>query len=184
MKILDLIQTRRTIHSYTEEKVSREVIENSILAAIHAPNHKMTWPWRFIVAGAQVRKKLGDLSVKLKSNKSPMTDVAEKAMRKKYNDEGSLVIAAISKSENPATLKEDYAAMACAIQNMSLYLHEQGFGSKWSTGAIIAHNETYKMLDWDPQLIEICGFIWIGKPRGAIAPIPRPALEQFLKFTD
>jgi hypothetical protein len=32
------------------------------------------------------------------------------------------------------TQLEDYAAVCCAVHNMTLSLHAHGVGSKWSTG--------------------------------------------------
>ena len=173
MNILDLIKSRRTIQAFTEDKVSREIIDTTIQLAIQAPNHKLTQPWFFIYAGPKTRSRLGQLSIELKNKKSPLTDVQRVAMKKKFESEGELILVFMKKSNDPITYKEDYAAVACAIQNMSLYLHSAGYGSKWGTGEIIRHEETYKTLNISSQEHELCGLFWFGIPKVTPAIVNR-----------
>ena len=46
--LINLIKsTRRTVHMYQDRPAAAEVIEQAVRAAHQAPNHKLTWPWRF-----------------------------------------------------------------------------------------------------------------------------------------
>ena len=45
--------------------------------------------------------------------------------------------------QDPFREEEDYAATACAIQNMTLSLWGNGVGSQWSTGAITRSDAAY-----------------------------------------
>ena len=44
-----VIQTRRTVRSFTPDAVDDSDISELIEAAVWAPNHRMTEPWRFFV---------------------------------------------------------------------------------------------------------------------------------------
>ena len=85
-----------------------------------------------------------------------------------------LLIASQLCTNNQVQKREDYAACACAIQNLSLSLVEDGVGCKWSTGKITTDPKTYHLAEINPIEEEIIGFIWIGY--GIIPPlIKRPA---------
>ena len=48
-------------------------------------------------------------------------------------------------TDNQVQKLEDYAACACAIQNLSLSLVADDVGCKWSTGQITKDPNTYKL---------------------------------------
>lgn len=167
-QILDLILSRRTIHNYLNEKVPTQYIENAVWAGVHAPNHKHTWPWRFYLLGSQARGLL--------AQKNP-----------KFSSAGEMLVLAIKKATDPNQAKEDYASLACAVQNMSLYLWQHGFGTKWSTGKLMKTEGLYEAIGQSPEQIEICGIFWIGYADSS-APKPpdtqRPELKSFLSHID
>ena len=176
MSVEQVISERRTVHSYTNEEVPREVINKAMEMAIMAPNHKLTFPFMFIPVGKETRNKIADIAFELKGQKEPI--------RTKFQNEGSLVFFAQKLAEDEFTRKEDYATMACAIQNYSLYMWEKGYGSKWSSGQIIRSPETYKVLDVDSNEYEIVGMIWAGKYKAEPRLPERPPLNDFIKETN
>jgi nitroreductase len=173
MDILEIIYNRRTVHSYTDEKVPEDILLSGLRAAIHAPNHKLTWPWRFFILGPQAREKVADVQVQLKRKKQEITDAAAQALREKFMKVGSLLLVGIVKSDKPEQTKEDYASLSAGLQNMTLFLWQKGYGTKWSTGGMLQHLDLKSLV---PNDIEVCGVFWVGRP-----PVtPRPALEQFV----
>ena len=176
MSIEQVISERRTVHSYTNEEVPRELINKAFEMAIMAPNHKLTFPFLFILVGKETRNKVADIAFELKGQKEPI--------RTKFQSEGSLVFFAQKLADDEFTRKEDYATMACAIQNYSLYLWEQGYGSKWSSGQIIRSDETYKVLNINPDEYEIVGMIWAGKFKSEPRVPERPQLTDVIQETD
>lgn len=170
--ILDAILSRRTIHTYLPEKVPAKIIEEAVLAGIHAPNHKMTLPWRFYWLGPDARERLA------KQNS-------------KFSAPGEIIVLAIKKSSDEIQSREDYASLACAVQNMSLYLAEVGYGSKWSTGKLSRTEgllEAVQKQEMAPQeQIEICGIFWVGKADKNVLNVKtatRPEVSRFLKKID
>jgi nitroreductase len=180
VNVLDLIKNRRTIQSFSSEPVSPEILRNAIEAALWAPNHKLTQPYTFLEILPDTRQKLAEvqLQIKEKKSKSPLSPIEKEATIKKFLEPATLIIAAIKKSESPAQQEEDYAAMACAIQNLSLYLWSEGIGSKWGTGGLLSSSEAYRILALSPEAYKICGLIWIGKARSVPPRPPRHSVEQ------
>lgn len=188
MNALELIKNRRTIHSFSDEKVPVEIVRSAIEAAIHAPNHHLTWPWFFIQVEGARRQKLADLHVKLKSAKSPMADVAQAAARAKILESPIMILAGVKKPAGdkiyPDQAREDYASLACAIQNMALFLWSENVGLKWSTGGLVRSPESYSILGISPEANEIAGVLFIGYPKVTPRISERPPLERFFRTVE
>lgn len=60
---------RRTVHRYRPEPIADGAIERALEAAVRAPNHKLTNPWRFTRVGPENRRRLVDLGIELKGQK-------------------------------------------------------------------------------------------------------------------
>ena len=173
MGIDKTIRERRTIHSYKCEEVPSDLIEQALELATFAPNHRLTFPFLFIHAGPRARKKIADIAVELKGGKE--------VLRKKFESEGSLIFFAQRISDDETIRKEDYATMACAIQNYSLYLWEKGYGTKWSSGKIIRSAQVYKVLELDANEYEIVGMVWAGGFSSSPKTPERPKLKSVMK---
>ena len=69
------------------------------------------------------------------------------------------------RDDDPVTAQEDYGACACAIHNLSLYLHSAGVESKWTSGAVTRETRFLEMLGADPAREYCVGLIWYGYPK-------------------
>ena len=98
----------------------------------------------------------------LKFGDNPIDDFNLKKIKDKILNPSHLVVATQVCSDDQVQKLEDYAACACAIQNLSLSLVSDGVGYKWSTGKLTTDPNTYQIAEIDPYEEEIIGFIWIG----------------------
>jgi len=57
---MDLLLTRRSVGKIRADPVPRELVEELLVAAIQAPNHHLTEPWRFVVLRDETRARLLD----------------------------------------------------------------------------------------------------------------------------
>lgn len=181
MDALTAIHTRRTIHKYTDLPVPVDVIDQCIDAAHHAPNHKLTWPWTFIVVGAKTRTRLFDMALGMRKQAPGMTPQVEQRLREKLLNPGGMVIVTQTHCDNAFREREDYAATSCAIQNFMLAAQSLGYGTKWSTGAITRLPESYEIFEVDAQKQTIVGLIWIGEAV-AVPSIERPSLQSVTRY--
>ncbi|HEX2168473.1 MAG TPA: nitroreductase family protein, partial [Longimicrobiales bacterium] len=76
MKASDAIRQRRSIKKFTGRPVTREDIERMLDAAVLAPNHRMTQPWRFHVLGPEARRAYGLVLGDRKARKVEDADAA------------------------------------------------------------------------------------------------------------
>ncbi|MCB0406561.1 MAG: nitroreductase [Bdellovibrionales bacterium] len=179
--IEEIIKTRRTIHEYLEnQKVEQHVVDTALDLGLWAPNHKMTFPWVFYDMGPVTRQKMISLALELNQKKMGLefTEAKRQNLQKKLNSMSHMIGLGIKKSEDLVQAREDYASMACAIQNISLYLWSKGIGSKWSTGRFTHHEQTYEILDINPHEVELVGALFIGYPPSIPRSTPRPKLQD------
>lgn len=179
MELKTALMTRTTVHNYQCAPIPDAVVDEALAAAHRAPCHKLTWPWRFTKVRPEHRGPLVDALCDAKGI------AADSPHRPKANakicDPAMLVVVSMRRTPGDAFReREDYAATACAIQNMMLVVHAAGFGAKWGTGGVTRHPDTYAYLGINPEEEEIVGFIWMGVPAASKAT-PRPPIEQFVR---
>ena len=183
MEIAEAIKKRRTLHIFSKKSVPREVIEKSIFAANQAPCHRRTFPWRFTNIGIKKRELLYQLQLTLKFGNNFIDESSLKKIREKMLNPSHLLIATQVCTDNQVQKLEDYAACACAIQNLSLSLVADDVGCKWSTGKITKDPNTYQIAQINSSKEEIIGFIWIGY--GTEPPsIKRPLISTIYRERD
>ena len=140
MNIIDFINDRRSIKTFTDRAVTREEIEQLLSAACQAPNHRMTEPWRFYVLGPRSRRAYGEALGRRKAKRVDDPEAAKAVVEKVAENHEALpamLAVAITLHDNPEIREEDYAAAFMGIQNLSLVAHTMGLGTHLRTGAVM-----------------------------------------------
>lgn len=179
MDLKTAVMSRVTVHNYRPEPIPDAVVQDALAAAHQAPCHKLTWPWRFTTVRPEHR---GPLVKALCDSKGIPSDSPHwPKAQAKICDPAMLVVVSMRRTPDDAFReREDYAATACAIQNMMLVVHAAGYGAKWGTGGVTRHPDTYAYLGIDQAEEEIVGFVWMGVPDQA-KPTARPPLEAHVR---
>lgn len=176
MDIKTLIRNRRTIHDYDPGKaVADDVIKEAIESACWAPNHYLTEPWHFFLLGQETIDSICELNREIVSA-SKGEEAAEQKYRRWKNIPGWLVVSC-DKSSDELRFMEDYAACACAIQNMMLSLWDKGIGMKWSTGGVTRDARFYELIWVDPEQEHVMGIIWYGYPAEIPQTVRKPVTQ-------
>jgi nitroreductase len=177
----DAIRTRRTIHKYLPEPVPEDVLQRALEAAHMAPCHRMTWPWRFYRVGPETRRRIVDVAIEVKSAKKPNLSEAEKnAIRAKISNPAELLVVTQVVCDDPMQFEEDYAAVACALQNLMLSVAADGYGTKWGSGGVTKAPGSYAAAGIDADVERIVGFLYVGVP--AVVPkIQRPEVAAVVR---
>ncbi len=183
LTLQELIADRRTIHDYRPGPLPDGAVERAVAAAAAAPNHRMTEPWRFVRVGPQTRAVLLDIAAELKGGAASLGEGGWKKLQAKMLDPAELLVVCQVRQQNPGVAREDYAAVACAVQNAMLSFWAEGLGSKWSTGAVTTDERTYRALGIDALQEEVVGFLWAGHAAKLDLPKPRRrrALDEVLR---
>ena len=140
MDVLDAIIHRRSIKKFTDRVPSREEIERLVQAAVQAPNHRMTEPWRFYVLGPRARRAYGEVLGRRKAKRVEEAEAAEMVVTKVAGEHERLpamLAVAITQHENPEIREEDYASALMAVQNLSLAAVAMGLGAHIKSGGVM-----------------------------------------------
>ncbi len=166
MDLFEAIDTRRSIKRFRERPVLRDAIERLIDAAVMAPNHRMTEPWRFVVLGPRSRQAFARRRGRLKAQNAA-EGVAREVIEEKVRAETAAVpaiVAVLSEvSEDPVVRDEDLAAVWMAIQNISLAATGMGLGTHIRTGMLTQDWEVQKIVGAEPGE-RLCALVYIGEP--------------------
>lgn len=187
MDVEEAIRTRRSVAEVTAERPARADVEAVLAAAVCAPNHFLTQPWRFIVLAGPARPALGAVMGERLRRESPhdpaLADplledkVAAEAMRPMRAP--VVVVVVYTPSAHPkATPLEDRLAIGAATQNLLLAAHNRGLAAYWRTGpaAVDPAVARHLGLTEDPAE-EILGFIYLGHPAAAEPPAGKPRVS-------
>jgi len=140
MDVFEAIGTRRSIKEFTGRAVTRKEIERLLEAAVQAPNHRMTQPWRFYVLGPEARlawgKALGARKAKRVEDPEAARSVAEK-VASTHEALPAMIAVSMTLDENPEILEEDYAASLMAVENLCLAAQAMGLGTHIKSGAVM-----------------------------------------------
>lgn len=174
------IANRRSIRQFTDRAVTRDEIEQLIVAAQQAPNHRLTQPVRFRVLGPEARHAYGTVLGMRKARKLE-DPVAAQALTTKTADAEAAVPATIFVSmtldENPEIREEDYAATFMAVQNLMLAAVDLGLGTHMRTGAVMDDPRTREALGV-PEGERIVAMIQLGEPAVVPDAKPRKSLDE------
>ncbi|MDH3440801.1 MAG: nitroreductase [Gammaproteobacteria bacterium] len=180
--IAERIRSRRTTKLFLKQKVSNKLIREAIEVARWAPNHHLTEPWHFYLLGPQkITQCAALIAVLIRENKDDAA-LAQFKQESALSMPGWLLVTC-KRSEDELLQREDYAAVCCAIQNLTLYLAEADVACKWTTGLITRDDRLFELLDIDPAREFVVGLIWYGYPK-TLPTQTRKDVSEILSETD
>jgi nitroreductase len=146
LEVNQAIETRRSVGQVKQDPVPREIVEKILESAVHAPNHRLTEPWRFHVFTGKGRGELARARAEVARIQAEAEGEEEEFAAGRISRErkkvfrAPVVIVVISKGgRDEVETLENYAACAAAVQNMQLTAHSLGLGTIWRTGPVAYH---------------------------------------------
>lgn len=189
MNIHEAIKTRRSIPLISDKEVSKELIEQVIESAVYAPNHFRTEPWRFFVLIGDGRKKLGEVFADIMTARleDPHSEESKKKIQRiESNPLRSPVIISVGvepSDKDRVILKEEFAAVSAAIQNMLLTANALGLGTIWRSGSICYDRKVSDFFGLSEKG-EMAGFIYLGYPEIEPNPISRTDAKELTTWIE
>ena len=187
-EIINAIKARRSVRSYAEKAVPRDLLQAVIDAGNEAPSAMNSQPWRFVVVEDRdvKRKLLGAALPQAKKITEMVKDVDPEryaAIKKRYAElpdpvyySAPTVVFVIGNGR--------YAAHSCPLdcENMMLAAHALGLGSCWvGFGAMVTEDQDVRAILELKESDSIYGPILLGYPKGE--PARPPKKEPVIKWT-
>ncbi len=165
MELFQAIESRRTVKDYTSQPVPDELLNRVLSAGLWAQNHRLSQPWRFAIFGPQSHARLSEYFARALAIPS-------------------VVAVTCIKNENPAIEREDYAAVACALQNIQLAAWDLGLGMQWGTGIAVQDPRTREIIGFDTEKESLVGLLFFGFPAQVPPAKTRKPLAEVLRRLD
>jgi nitroreductase len=166
--VLSAIAARRSVSRVRDGEIPRAAIRELLAAAVAAPNHHLTVPWRFVVIAGDARRAVGEAHARALARLKP--DFPPAGLEKEAGrfERAPVVIAcacAAPEGDHPVQAREDRDAVAAGVQNILLAAGARGLAAMWRTGAMVDEPEVWEALELEPG-DRIVAFVYVGHPAG------------------
>lgn len=158
-----IIEERQSIFpkSYTGKEISEDMINEVLSAAVLAPNHKRTKPWRFRVFKGEEKLLLGKELQRIYKETTPEFQF----LQKKHDDfmfkvtQAGAIITIVVEYSGLVPQWEEIAAVAMAVENMYLTCTANRIGCYWGSPGLIKHIGDFLKLEENQECL---GFFYMG----------------------
>jgi nitroreductase len=175
------IEGRTSTARLDPERPPRELVELVLRAALRAPNHHLSHPWRFTVLAGDARREVGEAHARAVARTTPACPpelLAKEAA--KLERAPVVVVCHLPVDTDPVRAREDRDAVAAGVENLLLAAQAHGLGAMWRTGSLVDEPEVRDALGLG-EGDAIVAFVYLGWPTPASSPrrpSPRPDLER------
>jgi len=179
MDTFDAILNRTSVRAFAADPVPREAIARLLEAAVRAPNHKLTEPWRFVAVAGETKRRYAEIrrahrATKFDDPAAPDAAVKIEKTYREHLDTPAFLFVLQSLDDDPIRREEDFAAAMMAIENILIAATALGLGSYLRTGGIMEHGEVRGLVGASPGE-RIVGIVSLGWPQGVATPVRRTA---------
>ena len=181
METYDAIMSRRSVPKTGERIPDRQTITRLIEAAVRAPTHHITQPWRFIVLAGDSLKELGEAWAMGVERLGKKTDgLREKPLRAPV----VLCVVETPKAHLPKVVEiEEHYSVGAAMQNILLAAHSMGMAAMLRTGATVTLPEVREYLGVTGEEL-VAGFVYLGYPQEGTDTRPRSRRTDCNELTE
>ena len=151
MNIIEAIENRRSIRSFKNEEISKDIVEDVLNCGRLAPSAKNRQPWYFVVVQNELKNKIADMMIDYAINNN---DAIE---RKKLGYSSSVkstanvikqapILILIFREKNDNWIIGDNLSLGACVENICLRATELGLGSLWIRDTVYVAENIAKML--------------------------------------
>jgi nitroreductase len=166
--VIEAIRTRRSVKKFRPDQCpSKDVIGALLEAAVWAPTHHTTEPWRFVVIANDERIRLAEVMtgayVAAAGDTAPPPEGVERERSRPLT--APVIIAVVSSPKQASNIvpQEEMVSAGAALQNLLLAAHSMGLGANVRTGAH-AYSDTVRRYLEMGQGESLVGFVYVGYP--------------------
>ncbi len=182
VSVYEALYRRRNTWLFQDRDVPAEKVERLLGAAVWAPNHKMTEPWRFFVLGrhSQARGEAAELTYAHMLQSSG--EAKARQSQAKVLEPPVLVYAFSVPGEDEHRTRENYAAVVCAMFSICLAAVAEGLGVGWESGGMTRAPGLSELLGAPPEW-SVVAMMAIGFPKDDRSA-SRATASSFVRWLD
>ena len=178
MEALEAIHSRVMRPKVGADAPPKAVIEELLEAAVRAPSHHLTEPWRFYVLQGDSRNLIANAIAATAIDAGTPPDEARADAERKVARAPVIVVFTCLPADGPDVVEqEELASVAMAIENFLLAAHAKGLGAMLRTGPAAYHPSITQELGL-AQSETVVGFVYLGHPEGQRSLTPRATAAE------
>jgi nitroreductase len=182
--VYEALHRRRMAWKFEDRDVPRDAVERMLATSVWAPNHKHTEPWRFFVStkDSAHRQRIADFAEKgIIARNSDDTRMA-KAQKDWTLKQPLMIFAYSAPADRDDITQENYAAVVCALHNVSLAGVAEGLAVTWETGGIAKLPGLTEAVGGDPEWA-LVAMATVGYPDEE-SPSSRTPVSAFVTWAE
>ncbi|CAM4194034.1 nitroreductase [Bacillus manliponensis] len=133
--IANVIKERRSVRTFTNKEVEKELLIQLLNDATWAPNHQHREPWQCKLFIGEGQKTLVDAV--LSSFSEEDRKKRGQTLSDRFMNAGAQIVVYMDEDPRQVQRDEDFAAVCAFIQNFQLLAWEQKLGTVWKSGGLI-----------------------------------------------
>jgi nitroreductase len=202
---LEWLSSRRSVRDFTDEPVSRQVLDRLLAAAITAPSSTNRQPWRFAVVTGEATRRAVVAAVRERTEAMKTVirqghhaedfgsygdffveplEAAPVIVVPQYREYPDLIAQLIESGggdpkefETASAMQAELCSTSAAIMALLLQAHAEGLGACWMAGPTVARRDIEALLQITSPF-RMVGAIALGHPRVATPPQPRKPVDR------
>lgn len=185
MEVHEAIEKRCSVRSFTNEKVSEELVKDILNSGRLAPSAKNRQPWYFVVINQQLKDEIADWMIQFteendeteerKMLKCPSSVAATAHVMKE-----APVLLLVFKSNDKNWVTGDTLSLGACIENMLLRATELGLGTLWIRDMIYVKEKVEKLVNLEG--FEFNSAVLVGYAKNKYTGKARKKLEEIVKY--
>jgi nitroreductase len=161
--VINAIYERRSIRSFEDTPVSRDLLMVALTAASWAPSGLNNQPWRFAVIWEKESKEA----------LAPLTRYSS------LIKSAPVLVAVFLNKETSYDYTKDCQAVGACLQNLLLSFHSLGLGACW-IGEILKNGDRVIEVLKLPERLELMAVVAVGHPAHRSAQSHRRPIEELI----
>lgn len=186
METLQSIEGRRSIRSFTKEKLKKEMVLDILNCGRLAPSSKNKQPWYFVIVEDEVKNKVADKMIEGTLNHSDLNErkigypSSVNPTANVIKQASTLVLIFRDKDDN--WIVGDNLSIGACVENMCLRATDLGIGSLWIRDTVYVASDIAKMLGYENK--ELNCALALGYANESPKMRPRKKLEDIVVWYD
>ncbi|MEO1256587.1 MAG: nitroreductase [Bacteroidota bacterium] len=180
-----VIRKRRSVYpvQYINKTIPKEILQELLINANHAPTHRLTEPWRFKVFTDGGKQSLGEFLAKKYQEITPEPNPAKYEKIKSNPAKAGAVLGIIMHRDPQERVPEweEVAAVSCAVQNIWIALEQYDLGGYWSSPALCKYLGEHVTLAENESCI---GFFYVGYCEPSDRIIKKKPIEEKVEWIE
>lgn len=187
METLKSIEERRSIRSYTKEKVSRKIVEDILNCGRLAPSAKNRQPWYFVIVENNIKDKIADMMIDYTIYHDVTIERKKISCVSSVNSTANIIkqvpiLVLIFREKNDSWVVEDNLSIGACIENMCLRATDLGIGSLWIRDTVCVADEVARMFGYKDMELN-CALV-LGYANQLPKQRPRKELKEIVEWYD